>query len=60
MHSVMVSPSPQPKNATEDKLVALWKYARDFRCQHMTDTEYVSDDLDNEDYNLAIGCLVVT
>jgi hypothetical protein len=58
--TVTVSPSPQLKNATEDKLVALRKYARDFRRQHMTDTEYVSDNSDDEDHNLAIGRLVVT
>jgi hypothetical protein len=38
----------------------LQKYAHDFRRQHTTDAEYVSDDSDDEDHNLAIGCLVVT
>jgi hypothetical protein len=57
---VTVSPSPQPEQTTGDKLSMLQKYARDFRRQHTTDTEYVSDDSDEEDYNLAIGCLVVT
>jgi hypothetical protein len=58
--SVTVSPSPQPEDTTEEKLHTLRKYAHDFRCQHMTDAEYVWNDSDNEDYNLGIGCLVVT
>jgi hypothetical protein len=57
---VTVSPSPQPKNTTGRSIVVLRKYARDFRCQHTTDAEYLSYDLDEEDYGLAIGCLVVT
>jgi hypothetical protein len=57
---VTVSPSPQPEDMTEEKLHTLWKYARDFRHQHTTDAEYVWDESDDEDYSLAIGCLVVT
>jgi hypothetical protein len=56
----MVSPSPQPEDETEEKLHALQKYAHDFRRQHTTDAEYVWNESDDEDYNLGIGCLVVT
>jgi hypothetical protein len=59
MH-VTVSPSPQPKNETDEKLHALQKYARDFRCQHTRDAQDFDWDLDDEDHGLAIGCLVVT
>jgi hypothetical protein len=57
---VTISPSPQPQDKTDKKLHALRKYARDFRHQHMTDTQDFDWDLDNEDYGLAIGHLVVT
>jgi hypothetical protein len=57
---VTVSPSPQPKNTTNRSIVVLRKYARDFRHQHTTDMDYVSNDEDDEDNNLAIGHLVVT
>jgi hypothetical protein len=60
MLGVTVSPSPKSQNETEEKLHALWKYIHDFRCQHTTDTEYVWNDSDDEDYNLGIGRLVVT
>jgi hypothetical protein len=60
LHAVMVSPSPQPEDKTEEKLHTLQKYTRDFRCQHTTDAEYVWNNSDDEDYNLGIGCLVVT
>jgi hypothetical protein len=57
---VMVSPSPQPEDGTDEKLHALQKYACDFRCQPTTDAEYVWNELDDEDYDLGIGRLVVT
>jgi hypothetical protein len=56
----MVSPSPQPTNTTDGSIVALRKYARDFRHQHMTDMDNLIHDLDDEDHNLAIRRLVVT
>jgi hypothetical protein len=58
--SVTVSPSPQSQIEDEEKLHALRKYARDFRHQHTTDARNFNWDLDDEDYGLAIGCLVVT
>jgi hypothetical protein len=58
--SVTVSPSPQSQIEDEEKLHALRKYARDFRRQHTTDARNFNWDLDDEDYGLAIGCLVVT
>jgi hypothetical protein len=58
--SVMVSPSPQLKEEENDKLHELQRYARDFRRQHTTDAERFNWDLDDEDYSLAIGRLVVT
>jgi hypothetical protein len=58
--SVMVSPSPQSKEDENDKLQELRRYARDFRRQHTTDAERFNWDLDDEDYGLAIGRLVVT
>jgi hypothetical protein len=58
--SVMVSPSPQLQIEEEEKLHALRKYARDFRCQHMTDAEDFHWDSEDEDYGLAIGHLVIT
>jgi hypothetical protein len=57
---VMVSPSPQPKEEENDKLHELRRYARDFRRQHTTDAERFDWGSDDEDYGLAIGCLVVT
>jgi hypothetical protein len=57
---VTVSPCPQPEQTTGEKLSALRKYAHDFRHRHTTDAEYVSDNSDDEDYNLAIRRLVVT
>jgi hypothetical protein len=57
---VTVSPSPQPQDTMDKKLHALRKYARDFRRQHTTDAWDFDWDSDNEDYSLAIGCLVVT
>jgi hypothetical protein len=56
----MVSPSPQLMNMTDGSIVALWKYAHDFRHQHMTDADNLIHDLDDEDHNLAIRRLVVT
>jgi hypothetical protein len=56
----MVSPSPQSQIEEEEKLHALRKYARDFRRQHMTDAQNFHWDSEDEDYGLAIGCLVVT
>jgi hypothetical protein len=58
--SVTVSPSPQSQIEEEEKLHALREYARDFRRQHTTDTRDFYWDLDDEDYSLAIGRLVVT
>jgi hypothetical protein len=58
--SVTVSPSPQLQIEEEEKLHALRKYARDFRCQHMTDAEDFHWDSEDEDYGLAIGHLVIT
>jgi hypothetical protein len=60
IRSVMVSPSPQPQDKMDKKLHALQKYARDFRHQHMTDTQDFDWDSDDEDHGLAIGCLVIT
>jgi hypothetical protein len=57
---VTVSPSPQSKIKENKKLHELRRYARDFRRQHTTDTERFNWDLDDEDYGLAIGRLVVT
>jgi hypothetical protein len=57
---VTVSPSPQPKDETEEKLHALRKYTRDFRRQYTTDTQDFDWDSDDEDHGLAIGRLVVT
>jgi hypothetical protein len=57
---VTVSPSPQPKNTTDGSIDALREYARDFRRQHMIDADDITYDSDDEDYNLAIGRLVVT
>jgi hypothetical protein len=56
----MVSPSPQSKIKENEKLHELWRYARDFRRQHTTDAWDFDWDSDDEDYGLAIGCLVVT
>jgi hypothetical protein len=56
----MVSPSPQSQIEEEEKLHALWKYARDFRPQHTTDARDFHWDSEDEDYGLAIGRLVVT
>jgi hypothetical protein len=58
--AVTVSPSPQSQEETEEKLHALRKYTRDFRRQHTTDAQDFHWDSDDEDYGLAIGCLVVT
>jgi hypothetical protein len=58
--SVTVSPSPQSQIEEEEKLHTLRQYARDFRRQHMTDAEDFHWDLEDEDYGLAIGRLVVT
>jgi hypothetical protein len=57
---VTVSPSPQPTNTTNRSIVALQEYARDFRCQHTTDTDTYDYNSDDEDRNLAIRHLVVT
>jgi hypothetical protein len=57
---VTVSPSPQSQIKDEEKLHMLRKYARDFRRQHTTDARDFDWDLDDEDYGLAIGRLVVT
>jgi hypothetical protein len=57
---VTVSPSPQSQIEEEEKLHALRKYARDFRRQHTTDAWDFDWDLEDEDYGLAIGRLVVT
>jgi hypothetical protein len=57
---VMVSPSPQSTIEENEKLHALRKYTRDFRRQHTTDARDFDWDLDDEDYGLAIGHLVVT
>jgi hypothetical protein len=58
--TVTVSPSPQSKDEENEKLHKLREYARDFRRQHMTDAEQFDWDLDDGDYGLAIGRLVVT
>jgi hypothetical protein len=58
--SVTVSPSPQSKIEENEKLHELQRYARDFRHQHTTDAKRFNWDSDDEDYGLAIGCLVVT
>jgi hypothetical protein len=58
--AVTVSPCPQPQDKTDRKLHALRKYARDFRCRHMTDAQDFDWDLDDEDHSLAIGRLVIT
>jgi hypothetical protein len=58
--SVTVSPSPQSKDEENEKLHKLRRYARDFRRQHTTDAERFDWDLDDGDYGLAIGRLVVT
>jgi hypothetical protein len=58
--SVTVSPSPQSKDEENEKLHKLREYARDFRRQHTTDAEQFDWDLDDGDYGLAIGRLVVT
>jgi hypothetical protein len=60
MPVVTVSPSPQPQDDTDEKLHALWKYARDFRRRHTKDAQDFGWDSDDEDYGLAIGHLVVT
>jgi hypothetical protein len=57
---VTVSPSPQSSIEEEEKLHALRKYARDFRRQHTTDARDFHWDSEDEDYDLAIGRLVVT
>jgi hypothetical protein len=57
---VTVSPSPQSKDEENEKLHELRRYARDFRRQHTTDAERFDWDLDDGDYGLAIGRLVVT
>jgi hypothetical protein len=57
---VTVSPSPQSKDEENEKLHKLRRYARDFWRQHTTDAERFNWDLDDEDYGLAIGRLVVT
>jgi hypothetical protein len=57
---VTVSPSPQSKDEENEKLHKLREYARDFRRQHTTDAEQFDWDLDDGDYGLAIGRLVVT
>jgi hypothetical protein len=59
-HSVTVSPSPRSQIEEEEKLHALQKYARDFRRQHTTDARDFDWDLEDGDYGLAIGRLVVT
>jgi hypothetical protein len=53
-------PSPQSQIETEERLHALREYARDFRRRHTTDARDFHWDLDDEDYGLAIGRLVVT
>jgi hypothetical protein len=59
-YDVTVSPSPQPKEEENEKLHKLRRYARDFQRQHTTDAEWFNWELDDEDYGLAIGRLVVT
>jgi hypothetical protein len=56
----MVSPSPQPRDETDEKLHTLQKYAHDFRRQHTTDVQDFDWDSDNEDHSLAIRRLVIT
>jgi hypothetical protein len=58
--NVTVSPSPQPRDETDEKLHVLQKYARDFRRQHTKDAQDFGWDSDDEDHGLAIGHLVVT
>jgi hypothetical protein len=60
IHDVTVSPSPQPKEDENEKLYKLREYARDFWRQHTTDAKQFNWDLDDGDYGLAIGRLVVT
>jgi hypothetical protein len=57
---VTVSPSPQSSIEEEEKLHALRKYAHDFRRQHTTDARDFHWDSEDEDYDLAIGRLVIT
>jgi hypothetical protein len=57
---VTVPPSPQSKDEENEKLHKLQRYAHDFRHQHTTDARDFYWDSDDEDYGLAIGCLVVT